>query len=164
MKLLFLISLLAFSMTNQLHTPQQIEKNGMVVSIEHLGDSIRFQLEAPTEGWIAIGFNETDQLKGNYLIMGTVRNGKVWVEEHHTFAPGDFRSYADLGIKSSVSHPVGTEKEGITRISFQLPIKSSHPLGKDLIENKVYTLLMAYSREDDFRHHSIMRTTVRIRL
>lgn len=164
MTVLSYLSLLAIAVTNYNKPPQQIAKNGMTVSIEHRTDSIWFELEAPTKGWIAIGFNDTAQLKGTYLIMGAIHNGTVTIEEHHTFSPGDYRSFSDLGIDSSVTHKIGIEKNGRSKISFQLPVKSAHNFGKDLIEKKDYTLLMAFSREDDFRHHSSMRTSVNIKL
>lgn len=165
--LLFLSFLtVAFGNFGGIETPkvQHIEKNGMTVETTFHHDSIWFRVKAPTEGWVAIGFNETNELKGNYLIMGAVINGSAVAKEHHVFNSGHYRSFSNLGIKSSITKIIGTEQNGQTEISFQLPITRSDLLGKSLKPDSTFMLLLAYSREDDFKHHSVMRTSARITL
>lgn len=145
------------------HT-KTLTKNGMTVSWLYQQDRIYFELEAPTEGWIAIGFNSTNVLPGSYLLMGNLIAGKPEVVEHYTLRPGDYRPVSELGGSAQIRDVSGTESEGKTRIRFSVPIESRNQYAKNLVEGSSWTLHMAYSQEDDFQHHSRMRTAVEVQL
>lgn len=141
-----------------------IEKNGLLVKWEYKADRIYFQLSAPTNGWVGIGFNEHENTTGNYLILGHVINGKVDVAEHYTSSPGNYKRFSELKTVTSVQHIKGIETAHSTDVSFSLPIQSNSKYARNLAEGSEFVLLMAYSREDDFQHHSMMRTFVKIKL
>lgn len=144
--------------------PIIVERNGMTVTIERSEERLHILMEAPTRGWIGIGFNESEELRGTYLLMGAVKGEKVIFEEHAVLSPGNYKTFRELGVKTSVEQAQGTEKDGYTAIRFELPIHSPTEHGKDLSAGTTYHLLMAFSREDDFQHHSMMRTSVPIKL
>ena len=56
----------------------------------------------------------------------------------------------------------GEENASGSRVSFRIPIHSLDGYHKNLLPGTSFHLLMAYSREDDFTHHSMMRTSVQI--
>lgn len=141
-----------------------IEANGMIVKWRHQDDRVYFDLYAPTGGWLAIGFNETPGLKDTYLIMGHVTNRKTTVQEHYVLAPGDYRTFDQLREPISVMDISGSERNGETRISFSLPESSFYQYTKNLKPGTEFHLLMAYSVADDFKHHSRMRTSIKIKL
>ena len=124
----------------------------------------RNKMNAPTDGWVAIGFNTQDQLAGTNLIMGCVKSGKTIVEDRHTVRPGHYPTVVELGGTSAVSETSGLENDHYTTISFTIPLKAVDQYHHDLEPGNEYTVLMAYSREDDFLHHSIMRTSVQLKL
>ena len=144
--------------------PQSIEKGGMKVTWEHVAERIHFEMEAPSAGWLAIGFNTRDQLAGTYLLMGAVKSGKTEVFEHYTKKPGTYPNFAEMGLESSVAQVMGEERRAYSRISFSLPVKAGNRYARDLSPGQTYYLLLAYSREDEFEHHSAMRTSVKITL
>lgn len=161
---LLLLSLPGFSLSAEQKGPKTLRKNKMKVQWEHRGDRVYFEMEAPTDGWVCIGFNDSDQISGAYLLMGHVLRGKAEVTEHYTQSPGNYLPVRDLGMQTAISDCEGFESGQFTRMSFSLPVLSPHKYGRDLKEGQAYTLILAYSREDDFQHHSMMRTSIHIQL
>jgi len=145
-------------------TMKEVRKNNMTVRWKMEKEYIYFEIEAPTSGWVAIGFNETTSLAGTYLLMGRIRNGKAEVVEHYTEKPGNYKPIADLGIPNQVISISGDEKGNLTKLKFSIPISKSSKYHKQLSTESKWTLLFAYSVDDDFQHHSIMRTSVNIKL
>ena len=54
-------------------------------------------MKAPTDGWIAVGFNTHSGIKGAYLLMGNIINKKVNLIEHYTISPGKYSAISKLG-------------------------------------------------------------------
>lgn len=136
-----------------------IIKQQMQVSWRASEGKVHFGLTAPVAGWLAIGLNTSDQLKGTYLLMARVVKGQAEVVEHKVISPGVYRPFHELGADMAVSNIHGSEREGSTTVSFSLPEMNVSPLAFPMQEGQSYTLLMAYSVSDDFQHHSIMRTS-----
>ncbi|MFS4449706.1 DOMON domain-containing protein [Maribacter sp. 2307UL18-2] len=145
-------------------TIKKVRKNNMTVGWKMEKEYIHFEMEAPTNGWVAIGFNETKSLAGTYLLMGRIRNGKAEVLEYYTEKPGSYKPIADLGIPNRVISISGHEKGNLTKLKFSVPIGKSSKYHKQLSTDSKWTMLLAYSLDDDFQHHSIMRTSVNIKL
>lgn len=139
-----------------------IEQNGMTVTWRVMDERMYFKLSAPTTGWLAIGFNETKNLAGTYLLMTRVRNGEPEVIEHYTQSPGTYRPISDLGSEPSVGDVIGSQSRLSTTVEFSIPIKRVSKYHKELINGDPLNMLMAFSRHTDFQHHSIMRTSVRV--
>ncbi|MGJ3234841.1 DOMON domain-containing protein [Marivirga sp.] len=127
-------------------------------------ETIFFEMEATTEGWVAIGFNESTSLAGTYLLMGRVVKGKAEVVEHYTANAGSYKPITQYGITSQTHLISGTESDGITRLKFAIPLAAASTYHKELLPDSEWPLLMAYSLDDDFQHHSIMRTSLTIKL
>jgi hypothetical protein len=166
-KIIFLLSALCFEMTAcnaQKIENQQITRNGMSVSWHIEGGKMHLKLMAPTDGWIAIGFNTNEELAGTNLIMAVVGTDKTTLSDRYIIAAGDHRPVEDLGGKSVVQLASSQEDESGTTVHFSIPLSSSDKFHHTLTVGKTYYLLMAFSQEDDFMHHSIMRTTVKIKL
>jgi len=125
---------------------------------------IHFEMEAPTNGWVAIGFNEASSLPGTYLLMGHIRNGKVEVVEHYTDKPGSYRPITEYEVASQITAVSGSEIRGKTSLKFTIPTVAASEYHKHLLPNTQWLMLIAYSMNDDFQHHSIMRTSVNIKI
>ena len=141
---------------------KSITVEGMTVSWHHEHDRIHFTMEAPTTGWLAIGFNTSQNLSDTYLIMGRVQHNKTEVVEHYVIKPGVYQPIIELEGKPQVRDIKGSESNEISVISFSLPHDPACSFQKALNKNTPYHLLVAFSREDDFTHHSMMRTTTQI--
>jgi len=121
-------------------------------------------MEAITDGWVAVGFNENSSLIGTYLLMGRVKDGKPEIVEHYTSKPGSYKPIIQYGIASQIKFISGTEAGNFTKLKFSIPVAAASKYHKELLTDSKWTLLMAYSLDDDFQHHSIMRTSVDIKL
>ena len=141
-----------------------IAKNGMLVSWHYQYDTIYFRMSAPTDGWVTIGFNTEKSTQGAYLLMGQMIDNTPQVVEHYTFSPGNYQAIHLLGEEAQVQDIRGSEKGEKTTLWFALPVKAASKYQKDLLQGMKYHMIIAYSQEDDFQHHSIMRTFVEVEL
>lgn len=159
--LILIVNMSCFAMQNP---PKSVSKNEMKISWHYENDRIFFEMSAPTNGWVTVGFNTTSKIKGASLLMGNIVKGKPSVVEHYTLNLGNYKTINSLGEESQVKDIIGNENFNRTILKFSLPIKAKSEYQKDLSEGKEYTMIIAYSQEDDFQHHSIMRTSVKITL
>ncbi|MEM6696990.1 MAG: DOMON domain-containing protein [Bacteroidota bacterium] len=142
----------------------KVERNGMTVKWKIKYERIHFEMEAPTDGWLAIGFNEKEGLVGTNLIMGAVKNNQVTMTDDFIVSFGNPQPIEKLGGSNQLSDQKGKEQEGRTTIVFSMPIEAADEFHIDLKKGKTIHLLIAYSTSDDFDHHSIMRTSAEITL
>ena len=143
---------------------KSIERSGMTVRWQLDDACATFEMHAPTHGWLAVGFNTHDVLAGTHLIMGAVKDGLVAVSDRAIIAPGDHRARSDLKLASHLTKPDGQEDARGTTVRFSLPLGKTDRYMHPLYAGNSYVMLMAYSQEDDFLHHSLMRTSVTIGL
>lgn len=161
---LIILSVLGVYLIQTPNKMKEISKNNMSVKWHIKEDLIHLEMKAPTKGWVAIGFNEDQYLAGAYLLMGHISNGLVEVVEHYTEHPGKYQPIQNYGIKSRILNPMGAETSTGTLVKFSLPINAGSKYHKNLISGSDWVLILAYSQDDDFQHHSIMRTSVKIKL
>lgn len=144
--------------------PQTIEKNGMHLEWAFQGEWLHLTMQAPTRGWLAIGLNTSEGLAGTNLMMAAVQEAEVRLSDRYILAPGEHRSVEELGGVPSLILLEGRESAEQTSITFKMPVRASDRFHYNLEAGKKYHLLLAYSLEDDFMHHSIMRCAVEISL
>lgn len=166
MKLISLALFFIYSCTattpNFYNKMKKVNKNGMTVFWEINESQLAIKMFAPTDGWIAIGFNTKDGLINTNLIMACVKNGQVLIEDQFIKSPGSHIKVTDLGGNDQTSRHSGEETAKGTTISFEITQFALDQFHHHLKEGQKYHLLMAFSREDDFQHHSMMRTSVEI--
>lgn len=138
--------------------------NRMAVRWEVVNDKVHFELSTPEHGWVAIGFNDKNKLPGTHLVMACVKEGKVIGRDYYIHSPGIYKPITELGGKGIVYDVEGDEGFSGTMIRFTLPLDHAGKYYIPLTEGREYNLLVAYSREDDFNHHSMMRDSLKIKL
>lgn len=157
-----LTSICFLSFNSERNKKKSINTNQMSASWHFEDKRIFFEMSAPTSGWLTIGFNTNDNLKGAYLLMGHIVDGQTTVVEYFVNKPGDYNPIDSYAAVPQVLHVEGSEKGKETIIKFSLPIKSKSDFQKNLNEGQSYTMILAYSQEKDFQHHSSMRTSVEV--
>ena len=126
-------------------------------------DSILIKINAPTQGWLAVGFNQNNQIIGSDLKMFCVRAGKVIMEDQFVKGIQNHLEDINIGGTNNLKLIYGFENSNGTSIAFKIPLASGdsydyfHEIGQEL------WLILAYSVEDDFEHHSIMRKHFQIK-
>lgn len=144
------------------NTMNQVEKNGMQVQWKWEEDFLCVQVFAPKDGWVAIGLNSKSGLTGTNLIMGSVKNNNVKIEDRYVLKPGNHQAIESLGGGDILIEKRGTEDERGTTIFFEIPTQPNDEFHQNIKKGKEYFMLLAYSSDDDFGHHSMMRTEVKI--
>jgi hypothetical protein len=142
---------------------QQVERGGMSVRWYVEGGDLFVTMKAPTAGWVAVGFNTQPTLEGSLLILGAVEDGKVRVEEHIA-QPPKHPTRISLGGRSALRRFEAQEQDRETQVSFVLGLSLQDQIAPVLSLGASVYLTLAFSQEDDFQHHSIMRTSVQITL
>lgn len=126
---------------------------------------IHFEMRAPTVGWVAVGFNTVRQLPSSMLIMGAVYpDGSVMVQDHVIVAIGEHKARTALGLASRLGPVAGEQTRNLTTVQFSLPTEATDDLSLPLEMGLDYHLILAYSVDRDFQHHSRVRIWERITL
>ncbi|MEM7381452.1 MAG: DOMON domain-containing protein, partial [Bacteroidota bacterium] len=68
---------------------QQREVGGMTVSWTYNENYINFKLNAPNDGWVALGFNNRNDIKDTHLLMFATKDGKPSYQELYVKAAGN---------------------------------------------------------------------------
>lgn len=140
-----------------------VDDDGVSFNWHHQAGRLRGTLSAPTTGWIAVGFNEISTLRNTWFVIASVAEVPIRVEEHIALIP-DHRNVVDLGISPSVSHVSGFLGQGRSKLDFSLPHQlPKRPLLR-LEPNSATYLMLAWSHEPDFSHHSAWRRHYEIAL
>lgn len=124
---------------------------------------LQITLSAPTEGWLAVGFNNQNSIEGADLLMFCVKGTEVIFEDQFVHAVGKYPEDRLCGGESNIRMESAAEEPGRTVVKFSVPLNSGdkldfvHQVGQD------FWLILAYSVSDDFDHHSIMRKHIKTR-
>lgn len=127
-------------------------------------DCWSFELSAPTTGWIALGFNTKNDIVQTNLIMTAVKEGTISSEDFYVLDFGNPQPVANLGGEIAVRDVEGEEKNGRTTVRFSIPKKANDQYHYDLKAGDEIWFICAYSRADEFDHHSMMRQHVKVKL
>lgn len=162
---IFILSLSAnLNFTEMPVQPKHVEVNGLSITWTDEGDYWRFKLDAPTEGWVALGYNSRNHIVGTNLIMGAVEKEKLRISDRFVQRFGEHFAVEELGGTNQLFSAEGEEAFGHTIIQFNIPKQSGDKLHYDLLPGHSIWFICAYSREDDFQHHSMMREHIQITL
>lgn len=133
-------------------------------SWEFINDEIEFTVTAPTQGWVAIGFNPSRMMKDAQLILGYVSEGRLVMRDDYGIGNTSHASDDSVGGKQNVRPISGTEENGITTIVFALPQDSGDQFDVAFIEGSSYKIILAYgaNNADNFTSVHRGRTSVDI--
>ena len=129
------------------------------------GDQIHVKLTAKTTGWVGIGFDPEKAMQGANIIIGAVKEGKFKVEDHYGDKKRAHQSDVKLGGKNDVLNPAGSEADGVTTISFTLPLALDEKWDKPINVSGPMKIMLAYgSGRDSFKTRHPYRTVLEVNL
>lgn len=141
----------------------KLEVKNMQFSWTIEGDKIHVKLSAKTTGWVAVGFDPEKDMGGANIIIGAVKGGKFKIEDHYANRSRGHSSDEKLGGKNDVLNPSGSEENGVTTISFTLPLDTGDKFDKPIDPAKTSKVMLAYgSGRDSFKARHPFRTTYEI--
>lgn len=138
------------------NSPAAIVDAGVEFTWRHEADRVRGTLTAPTAGWIAVGFNETPSLRNTWFVIATVSTSPIQAEEHIALVPAH-KKIEDLGLEPGLAHVSGYYDNGRSRLEFSLPHTRPKRPSLRLDPGAGLHLMLAWSHETAFDHHSAWR-------
>ena len=137
-------------------------REGMTVTWRLQATAAEFSLRWPSHGWAAIGLNTQSGLPGTQLLMVSIVNGRPVISDRHAVAAGDHRPVQALGGAVHLAVRGGQCDASGCEAVFVVDRAPRDRLHHALEPGRPYYLLMAYSAQPDFDHHSLFRTDVEI--
>ncbi len=129
------------------------------------GNRLYVRLRAATTGWVGIGFNPQQKMKGANFVLGMVDQGKVMVTDD--FGTGTIKHKQDssIGGKNDLTDVYGLEENGVTEIGFSIPLDSGDSTDTVLAPQGDTTILLAHGDgPDSFQGRHAYRGTFRVNL
>ncbi len=149
----------AFSM-EYLH---KLEVKNMQFSWTVEGDKIHVKLSAKTTGWVGIGFYPEKKMGGANIIIGAVKNGKFKIEDHYANKSKGHSNDEKMGGKNDVLNPSGSEENGVTTISFTLPLDTGDKFDKPINPTGTSKIMLAHGKgRDSFKTRHPFKTIYEI--
>lgn len=105
---------------------------------------IHIKLAAKTTGWVGVGFNPSQAMKDADFVIGYVKNGQANVKEQIGSGLNSHMEKVKSGGKDNVTNISGKEENGMTEITFTLPLKSGDKFNTMIDPNGETTVLLAY--------------------
>lgn len=135
---------------------KSVEREGVAFKWHHQDDKLYGELSAPTAGWFAVGFNSEQSLRGTYFIIAAVSSAPVQAEEHIAIEP-QHKHVTELGWYETLAHLGNSYTNGISRISFSVAARPDLQHGVALWPGAQTHMMLAWSHDSDFAHHSAWR-------
>ena len=129
------------------------------------GPLLHIRLKAPAAGWLAVGFNPVRGMQGANMIIGYVKDGRVYISDE--FGTGLIKHSPDeaIGGRNDVQNAFGTESNGVTEIGFSIPLNSGDAADTVIDPGGVTTVLLAYNTGmDSFRIKHNYRKAFKVNL
>ncbi|WP_299477549.1 DOMON domain-containing protein [uncultured Roseibium sp.] len=135
---------------------KRIHSDGVEFSWYFRKQRLHAQMAAPTNGWLAIGFNSSPGLKNAYFVMMRMENGRFQSSERIS-SGFDHAAVGELGLPSVLIDGSGKSDVGKTSVSIHLPARLPGPANIRLTEGSETHIMLAWSQSGDFSHHSTWR-------
>ncbi|MDP8322166.1 MAG: DOMON domain-containing protein [Candidatus Stygibacter australis] len=129
-----------------------VYKSGFTFKWKIVGDSLRCMLEAPTTGWLAVGFDPSEEMQDANFIIGYVDNGITYIRDD--FGVSEILHSADLGLggENNVRRVFGHEESGSSEMRFTIPLNSGDMYDRAIVPGNEYKVIFAhgFNGADDF--------------
>jgi hypothetical protein len=122
-------------------------------------------LVSPGIGYLAIGFDPDDRMRGANIIIGAVTADGLVIRDDYANGPVQHNADTVLGGTSDIVAAAGTEQNGKTYLEFVIPLDSGDSFDKRLVPGETYDILIAFHEtNDDFNTWHSRRGTGSLRL
>ena len=124
-----------------------------------LDDRIYFALRAPTQGWVALGFNsEVPLMRGADILIGYVKDGQPYLEDSYANSRIGHQTDIQLGGRDDVLDRASTQDEGSTIIEFSRRLDTGDRFDTPIRPGEKVMVLLAFGQRDDLTsYHDRMR-------
>ncbi len=147
-----------------LKAQKEVNVGGMTLSyiVDH--ENIQIQLEAPTTGWVGVGFNTENRIvHSDLLLFHVLEHNKAEYLDMCVAGIGDPRTDISMGGSSDIHLLSASESLNNTSVKFEILLNGKDPYDFSHQLDQEFWLILAYSTHDDFGHHSRMRKHIPFR-
>ena len=142
---------------------KKVGSNGFDLSWKVNGEYLDVKISAECKGWIAIGIDPESAMKGANFILGYVKDGKVFTSDEFGTSRTSHKPDSSLGGTDDVKNAAGKEENGMTEISFSIPLVSNDKYDVKLSKGS-HTILLACSNGDNFTSKHFKKAKVEIEI
>jgi hypothetical protein len=143
----------------------KIAVENIVFELKLSGEILHIRLAAKTEGWVGIGFNPSKRMKDANFIIGYVKEGNVTVTDHYGTTERQHEKDTKLGGQMNIGDIAGKEENGVTEITFSIPLNSAGPKDRPIWTDKDNTVLLAYGAgRDSFTAKHQFKTALKVNI
>ncbi len=125
---------------------QETTKSDITLRWRIEGTKLKVTLKAPTDGWVAVGFNPTSKMEDANIIIGFVKDGNIFIRDDWGTGPVSHEADIDLGGQDNITDKSGEESDGSTEISFTIPLDSGDRKDQPLVPGQKYKVLLGHGR------------------
>ena len=136
---------------------EKITASGITFTYQIIEERLKCSLEAPTNGWIGVGFNTKNAIVGSDLLLFNIIDQQVSSTDLYVKGVGNPVRDIKNGGRNSIVIKEGKERQGYTKVHFSIPLISGDPNDFEHSLGQKAWLILAYSTDDDFEHHSRVR-------
>lgn len=122
-----------------------------------IGDDLVMELQAPTTGWVGVGFNQENSILQSDLLLFNIVDGQATGTDLYVKGFGNPQADKALGGDRNVEILSFREEDNHTYIQFRRPLKAADAYDFQLQAGEAFWLILAYSTHDEFEHHSRVR-------
>lgn len=135
------------------------EIQGYVIGYKVVGTDLEVYANAPTTGWLAVGFAPTRQMKDANIIIGHVRDGVATIRDDFGITNTGHGPDTRVGGVDNVTLIASGESEGRTFLRFRIPLDSGTPGDRPMAKGSTYPAIWAFgpNNRDDFTTPHIRR-------
>lgn len=112
------------------------------------GDTITVQASAGTTGWVAVGFDPSQQMADANIIIGYVEDGELFISDDFGVSRISHAHDTENGGSDDIVDAEGDERDGVTTIRFTIPLDSGDAMDKPLEVGSTYKVIVAYGPDD----------------
>ncbi len=142
-----------------------LQTTGVTIYWYNDAEEIFIGLVSPGTGWVAIGFDPVQSMRGANFVFCYVVDGEARVSDQ--YGTGTFSHTPDtsLGGSEDVTVYAGIESEGSTIFEFKMPLLTMDPNDKPLNPGDTYTVLNSrHSTSDSITVRHTQRTSFKMTL
>lgn len=141
----------------------RIEKMGFRWKVD--GENLVVELSARTKGWVAIGFNPSDEMKDANIVIAYVKRGEARIRDDFGVSENSHVQDTRKGGRDNVTVISGKEENGMTTVAFSIPLDSGDSRDQPIVTDGETVVLLAYNRSrDSFRPRHSFRTRLKVNL
>lgn len=137
----------------------------MTFSWKVADENLHVKLSAKTQGWVGIGFNPEEKMKGADYVLGYVKKGEVKLRDDYGDSARAHKADKKLGGEDNVTVVGGEEAGGVTTVEFSIPLNSGDKYDTVITPDGETVVLLAYGgKRDSFTSKHKYRGAITVNL